>query len=1200
VVGPSGSGKSSVVKAGLVPALRRGEIPGSDRWFIAEMLPGTHPLDELEIGLLRIAARQPAGLMEHLQRDERGLLRASRLVLPTDDSELLLIVDQFEELFTWTADRAETEHFLRNLVAAVTDPRSRVRVIITLRADFYDRPLAQPGFSELMRRRTEVVVPLTADELARAVREPAEQAGAELEPGLVAAIVADVSEQPGALPMLQYALTELFERREGRLLTLSAYRAIGGVSGALVRRAEEAYSGLDEAGQRAARQLFLRLVTLGEGVEDTQRRVLQGELTAMDVDQQAMEAVIEAFGQARLLSFDRDPATRAPTVEIAHEALLRQWKRLSTWLDESRADVRMQRLLATAVQEWIEAGNDPGFLLRETRLAQFEGWAAESPVALTQDEHAFLGACIADRQARQAEEAARQRRELETARRLAETERRRAEEQAHATRRLRRRAVFLTGALLVAGLLALVALALGRQATRNAITARAEAASRATAEAIAVRERTAAEAQARIATSRELAMAALGNLEVDPERSILLALRAVEETYAFDRTILPEAEDALHQAVGASRLRLALAGEEDLIFFVAFSPDGTRLLTWGMADWSALPGTTRVWDATTGEGMLAFPGIRGADFWPDGDRLATVSFGETGMAHTIWDARTGRPLSEVNLPLAAPPTDGTYSRDWRQAVQGLQNGTTEVWSLETGQKVITLGTEGGSPNWCFAFSPDGERLAAGNEDGTVRVWSLADGETLLTLPGHSSLVRDVTFSPDGRLLITAGGEGAKVWDAETGDLLFTLSGHTNEVMAVALSANGSLLATASWDQTVKVWDLAATVKTGAERELMTLAGHTSAVQSVSFSPDGTRLASAGWDGTVRVWDISPEGTAEGHVFVNGTAPGPAYAATLALSPDGSYLAAANSDETPRVWNTATGKLLRTLSGHTDRVEVVAVSPDGATVATAGHDDTIRLWDAASGESLLTITGFECGKYEIASCDVAFSPDGRFLAAGDAAGTVTIFELHTGPEAVERLRIAAHPDAIFAVAYSPDGTRLATGGWDNTAQVWDAGTGRRLLTLSGHDAPVYGVAYSPDGRRIATTSQDTTVRLWDAGSGQGVATLVGHTSSVFRAAFSPDGARLATASYDGTAKLWDVETGRNLLTLHGHASGVTDVGFSPDGARLYTASADGTDRVYVLDVETMVALARSRVTRSLTDAECWQFLHVDPCPSAPGK
>ena len=408
------------------------------------MSPGAHPLEELEIGLLRIAVNQPVGLMEQLRRDERGLLRATQLLLPADDSELLLVVDQFEHVFTRVDDDAEAAHFLNSLFTAVTDPASRLRVIITLRADFYDRPLLHPGFGNLLRQHTEVVMPLMADELERAIVGPAERVGVSLEPGLVAAIAADVNEQPSALPLLQYALTELFERREGRHLTRKAYQQVGGVGGALGRRAEEVYAGLDKAGQSATRQLFLRLVTLGEGVKDTRRRISQSELMSITFGTPAatgesagqpesdgsstdgslpptlphlastlswqagvMETVIDAFGRSRLLSFDRDPSTRTPTVEVAHSALLREWRRLSDWLDASRVDRRLQHLLATAAEEWLDANQEASFLLQGARLAQFEGWAASTELALTKQEHAYLDASLAERQAQQAQETTR-------------------------------------------------------------------------------------------------------------------------------------------------------------------------------------------------------------------------------------------------------------------------------------------------------------------------------------------------------------------------------------------------------------------------------------------------------------------------------------------------------------------------------------------------------------------------------------------------------------------------------------------------------------------------------------------------------------------------------------------------------------------------------------------------------------------------
>jgi hypothetical protein len=360
------------------------------------MFPGAYPLEELEAALLRVADTPPASLLEQLEDGERGLLRALKRILPRDDSELVLVLDQLEELFTLVEDDERRTHFLAILERAVADPHSRLRVVATLRADFYDRPLLYSGFAELMRDYVEAVVPLLPAEFERAISGPGERVGAALEPGLLPELIADVADEPGALPLLQYALTELYERRDGNILTRDAYRTIGGVSGALAGRADEIYAGLSEPAQEAARQLFLRLVTLGEGAEDTRRRVDRSELGSIEVDQRAMAEAIDAFGSSRLLSFDRDPRTGTPTIEVAHEALLREWARLRHWIDAAREDVRMHRRLLTAASEWADSDRDESFFFRGGHLAQFESWSEESGLALTGLEREFVDASSAE------------------------------------------------------------------------------------------------------------------------------------------------------------------------------------------------------------------------------------------------------------------------------------------------------------------------------------------------------------------------------------------------------------------------------------------------------------------------------------------------------------------------------------------------------------------------------------------------------------------------------------------------------------------------------------------------------------------------------------------------------------------------------------------------------------------------------------
>ena len=407
-----------MVRAGLVPAIRDGALGGREDPFVAEMFPGEHPIDELEAALLRIAVHPVPRLRERLDSGSRGLLEVVDLVAP-GEAEVVVVVDQFEEAFTLTTDERERELFLESLRVAAADPESRLRVIVTLRADFYDRPLVYPRFGELLAEGTEAVPPLTPDELERAIRGPAERIGVRPEPGLVAEMIADVAHQPGALPLLQYALTELFEHRDEDRLTLAAYREIGGIAGALSARADRIYESTEPHGRRATKQVFLRLVALGEGRQDTRRRVPRGELDALDVDQEAIERAVDTFAGHRLLTFDREPSTREPTVEIAHEALLSAWERLRTWIDDAREDLRQERGLARAAAEWRGSGGDPSFLLRGARLEQLESWAATTDLAIGRPERAYLKASVDQHDREQEEEERRREREVRIERRSA-------------------------------------------------------------------------------------------------------------------------------------------------------------------------------------------------------------------------------------------------------------------------------------------------------------------------------------------------------------------------------------------------------------------------------------------------------------------------------------------------------------------------------------------------------------------------------------------------------------------------------------------------------------------------------------------------------------------------------------------------------------------------------------------------------------
>ena len=412
IVGPSGSGKSSLVRAGVIPILRFGALPGSESWFVADMLPGNRPFEELGAALMKVAAAPTPEVVERLEHDEHGLRKIADDVLPPQ-GEFLLVIDQFEEIFSMIGDEDVRARFLNLLVATTLHPDSRVRVVVTLRADFYDRPLSYKGFGDLLAARTQPLTPLSVKGLEQAVTRPAEEVGVSIDSSVVVEMVTDVADQPGGLPLLQYALTELFDRRQGRSITAAAYRELGGVSGAIARRAEELYAAMSGPEKEATRQLLLRLITLRDDAANghTRRRSTRSELTSLEVDPDAIETAVEALAARRLLSFDRDNATREPTVEIAHEALITQWERLRGWIEDAREDLQTERRLAAATRDWMEADRDASFLISGSRLEAYGAWQRGRSIALTSDEHDFLDASLAERDRRQADEIARATRE---------------------------------------------------------------------------------------------------------------------------------------------------------------------------------------------------------------------------------------------------------------------------------------------------------------------------------------------------------------------------------------------------------------------------------------------------------------------------------------------------------------------------------------------------------------------------------------------------------------------------------------------------------------------------------------------------------------------------------------------------------------------------------------------------------------------
>jgi WD40 repeat protein/CHASE3 domain sensor protein len=1196
ILGASGAGKSSFLRAGVLPRLARDE-----RHFLP--LPIVRPEQAVltgSSGLLQalVQACRAQGL-SRTRKDLQQALGSSatllpllgelaeRAVLPSNPGEapagpptVVLAIDQGEELFL--AEGADESRALLGLLAECLRAESpALMLLFTIRSDAYERLQTAPTL-EAIAQQTFSLPPLPRGAYQQVIEGPARllaptERPLTIDPRLTQQLLQDLDRggAKDALPLLAFTLERLYVDYGGDGdLRLDEYQDLGGIEGAIEAAVEKA---LAEAKRdpkvprdRDACLALLRrgLIPWLAGIDPETQAPRRRVARLAEVPEEA-RPLIHHFIEHRLLATDQNAQGEA-TVEPAHEALLRQWSRLRGWLDEDAAALSVLETLKSAARDWDANGREADWLVHQAgRLEDAEKLAAREDLArfLTEAERAYLRECD------QAERSRRDR-ELEEARRLAAAQR-------QVARRTRMGLAASLGLLVVAAGAAFWASENARQATLEAGRA----------------ERAAIKATA-------LKLAAQGEAIVVGNRPGIQ--RGLQQLAAASR-LDPGSSDVV-SAVGVSlqmtgRLRRVI--ETPTVNAMALSPDG-RHVVFGGRD-----GTLRLWEVQTGKPVgKTWTGhtdeIQSVAFSPDGRYVASGGKDRTLL---LWEVQTGQSVGG--------PWDGhgllfsriAFSPDGRNLVSVDGEGNLHLWDVQTGQPVGEPWTRDFGGIAGIAFSPDGRRVMSGRvmsdrKDQSLRLWEVLTGQPAGKTWENTDWISSVAFSPDGRhvvsgsarnLLMSGGNEILRLWDVETGRPVGEpWTGHTDWISSVAFSHDGRhvVSGSGSHDRTLRLWEMPNGQPVGEP-----LAGHADSIAIVAFSPDGRYVVSGsgGNDQTLRLWD-GPASQAVG-------APWAGHAdriGSVAFSPDGRYAVSGGEDRTLRLWEVQTGQPVgEPWTEHTYATEL-AFSPDGRHVVSADYEGTLRLWDVQTGQPVGEPWAGDIGG--IAS--VAFSPDGRYVLSGGEGRTLNLWEVQTGKPVGEPW--AGHGDWISRVAFSPDGRHVVSSGHeeDPALRLWDVQTGQPVgEPWTGHNEPSDILAFSPDGRYVVSGGNDQTLRLWEVQTGQPVGKpWAGHAARIKSVAFSPDGRYVLSGGSDQTLRLWEVQTGQPVgEPWTGHTKSIEAVAFSPDGLQMLSCGQDAI-RLWPAPAAWADELCK-KLTRNMSQREWDEWVSPDidyvvQCPQLP--
>ena len=1129
ILGASGCGKSSVLRAGLLYQLQEGRLlPGSDTWQLRVIQPGSHPLLNLAFSFLDLSlplvdrAKQLGEIEAFLVQGATGMRRLVQVVGAT---RLVIAVDQFEEVFTLCHDRGERQTFLDCLLGALNQDAVPLQVVITLRSDFLP-VCSRPEYGELgtqIRRYQVPVPPMNPAELRRAIIEPALRSGVAIESELVDQLIHEVDGAPGSLPLLEHTLTELWKQRTETGLKTRQYVRWGGIRGSLQSRANAVFHQLTPEQKLAAQHIFLALTQFGDGVtEDSRRRVFKQDLMTRDYSSELINMVLQRLADEKLVVTSQwaPPGTglgEEMVVDVIHESLIRHWDLLRQWVNDNRTVLRQQRSIEDLAQQWFRKGKTEDYLIQgrplEEALSFWQGTSTAGqstkqptgqPTATAASRLAqeFLEACQAKTQAQEV---------------LQHQHQQQLQHQSDRVRQVGTRfwATMVMGGATLVGACFFIVLQL-RAAELQSIRGL----------------RPAQDGIRNTLETRLTSVTAADRFE-----------RSLWQLWSPDRILEQQILENLQQSrYGVAELN-RLVGHTGAIVSVAISPDGSKIATTGR------DGTAKLWN-WDGAILAELKGHQGLvsriTFSPDGQLLATAGDDRTVR---LWDLN-GQQRLKLEIPSG---TTGSrtlslaFSPTQPELATGSADGQIRRWDFEGNLRQNFPAHNGAI--YDLTYSPDGTSLASSGGDGVGQLWTL-EGKSLAVLTGHDAIVSGIAFSPDGQTLATRDFKGqVRIWTS-TGQFRRSFTAHSGadpRILGLDFSADSQILGTSSTDGTARLWTMEG-LKIGEFQ------GHQDWVYGLAFDPKSDRLVTAGREGLARIWDIKPK--PQGEILAH-----PDRILSVATSALRGRIATGSTDGNILLW-TVDGQPLTTLPGHRGWVLDLEYNTAGDQLVSAGSDGTLQLWqvkDSQSGRQsssqtkrLQVINTNQGWVYE-----VHFSPDGQQLVSRGRDGSIKLWDLKGQLLA----QFTGHQGAIYAVKFSPNGQIIATRGRDSTVRLWDL-EGNPLAGLRNHQGEIYDMGFLPSGEQVVTAGADGTVRFWTL-NGQPLTVLQKHGGEVYSVAISPDGALIATASADRSIRLWDTE-GTLLQTFTGHEDAVWEVKFSADAQTLVSRSSDGTVRLWDLD------------------------------------